>query len=268
MISDSPEARKKIAAGLRGAAAHFRRSILPLYTVDDRGYPAPLGTCVLLMVGSTPFMISAAHVLEVAPKQIIYIGGELLTAMTGHLTHTKATQGRDHDRIDISACKLAPRTVEYLGRVRFLAVSDIDVNHVLDYARPKPYLVVGFPVSKQPRLRDAVQDAYPMLIGTRLAPLSAFESEKLDPQHSLLFEFDIENVESEHGFGRAPSPYGISGGAVLDTSEFYSRNAVPKLVGIIVEHAGPQRQCLLATRMETVLGMLVRRYPELGADLR
>ncbi len=268
MSTNTSEVSKRLADGLEAAARHFERAVLPLYTNDERGYPATVGTSVLFKIGSTPFLISAAHVLELAPKEVIYIGGELLTAMTGHLTHTKMSHGRrDLDRIDISICKLAPKTLEYLGPVQFLTVDDVDRNHVLDYAKPRPYMAFGFPISKQPRVKDAVQDAYPMLVGTRLAPLRAFQAEKLDPNHSLLFEFDLENVETRHGSGGAPSPHGMSGGPVWDLSSFHWRGGAPKLVGIIVERAGPQRQWLLVTTMDTVIGMLVRRYPELRADL-
>jgi len=264
----TPEIRKRLADSLDAAAIHFRRAVLPLYTMDERGYPETVGTGVLFKIGSTPFLISAAHVLELSPKEIIYIGGELLTAMTGHLTHTKMSDGRrDLDRIDVSMCKLAPKTVEYLGAVQFLTIDDVDRNHVLDYDDPHPYMAFGFPISKQPRVKDAVQDAYPMLVGTRLAPISAFKAEKLDANHNFLFEFDLENVETREGGGPAPSPHGISGGPMWDIGAFHRSGFAPKLVGIITERRGPQRQWLLVTSMDTVIEMLVRRYPELLANL-
>jgi hypothetical protein len=256
--------RKGLADGLDAAAVHFRRAVLPLYTIDERGYPKTVGTGVFFKIGSTPFLISAAHVLDLAPKEVIYIGGELLTAMTGRLTHTNTSQ---RDLIDVSICELHAKTVEYLGRVQFLSVGDVDRNHVLNYVKPHPYLAFGFPISKQPKTKDGIQDAYPMLIGTRLAPLSAFKSEKLDPNHSLLFDFDMENVETRDGSGRAPAPHGISGGPVWDTWHFHFGGSKPKLVGIIIERRGPERQWLLATSMDTILEMLVRRYPELRTDL-
>jgi hypothetical protein len=174
----TPDVRKRLADGLNAAARYFRRAVLPLYTTDERGYPRTVGTGVFFKIGSTPFLISAAHVLDLSPKEIIYIGGEFLTAMTGHLTHTKMSH---RDLIDVSMCRLDAKTVEYLGPIQFLTIDDVDRNHILDYAKPHPYLAFGFPISKQPKIKDGVQDAYPMVIGTRLAPFHGRKLSSLPP---------------------------------------------------------------------------------------
>ena len=123
---------------------------VPLYVNDDYGRPQQYGTGFFVRANQSDFLVSAAHVLDIARTRNVffYSKPDTLRWLTGPVITTGHPDQRANDKLDIGVMRLTgdatppypevdkfPMPVSYL-KPRYLPRAD------------KHYVIVGFPATK------------------------------------------------------------------------------------------------------------------------
>jgi hypothetical protein len=232
------------------APASFDRCVLPLF-VPDGNRPKRLGCCVLVQLFGVHFVVTAEHVLRGTSDQPLFAGraGHNLIPMIGFTGYFPTSRGAEH--LDIAVMPLTESDLARFGGLWFVpevAVEDDIGPHAPNSVHD--YIVYGYPESNSQvrveRQRRNVKQ-FSFTVHTTLAKADISFREGIDPEAHLALEFDRENVTVRGRRHTAPSPHGISGGAV-----FHDVDGVLKLAGIMTEYRKNSR-VLVATRMTEVI---------------
>ena len=257
--------RRALAVGRRLTPA-----VRPLFALV-RDVPELVGTCVLLGVNETLFVLSAAHVLDERHRGLLIGGAKGVTDLAGDFISTTLPErgGRSADRNDVGIVRLATGVQRALSDLLVLTPADVDVDDrssIPGQAKPH-YLVLGYPSSKA---RASISERRVKCEGFILTalPASAATCEKLgvgDHSHVVL-DFEQRDVTSVDGRSTAPSLRGVSGGGVwsLGTSfDVEGRHAKLAAIGIEWHVRGPK--AIVGTRLALFVEVIRRHCPELSA---
>jgi hypothetical protein len=242
----------------------LRASVRPIHVSPDGLRMHPMGTCVFIEVDDIKYVVSAAHVLDRATdgSGLFVIGS----------TNTKPVQirgkfvvttlppgGRRRDPIDIGVWQVPQQVVPFLGNVRFLRMSDFSHNRMQSTRRL--YMAMGYPYSRNKRGVD--QGSRRITPTVRIYTGRVVQVPKLaaklgvsDASHFFLHFEKISHLEDGCKTNTF-SPYGMSGGALVDLGEIdsisqHSQSAVGHVAGLLLEWH-KQYRVIVAIKVQHVI---------------
>jgi hypothetical protein len=101
----------------------YNRAIRPVYGIARRGVaPKHIGSCVLLSLSGTRFLVTAGHVTDRAKTTTLHVAGtgELVPLSFHAGLTTNPEIPRDHDVYDFSVCALSEVMQQELGDVKYI----------------------------------------------------------------------------------------------------------------------------------------------------
>ena len=243
MEKAASEAKKKFASAIR-----------PIYAAGKEGKPVFIGSCILLEIEGSNYLLSAAHVIDQAKSHTIYVGGEVnLVLLEGDFVQSVAPNGvRSEDHYDFAWIRLADDFSIALGNVKFIEESEISQNRIEPKGRI--YMAVGYPRSKNKKANPTTRRLRPKLgsyystwtvLPDLYSELGLSGSDHITIVHGYLSRNYNGNIVNSFGV------WGMSGGALIDLGQM---NRLEDMVGEKVFDG------ILA-------GLLIEKYEEYSAIL-
>ena len=271
LIEDLAQARIHECA--MQAHAEFRPSIRPVYATDRfTGRSEHIGSCVLLDIGGTPTVSTAAHLIDEVKHAELSIAGlvgtRLVSIVGGRIKTTPDRGGvrRQFDHFDCAFWVPTDSAVEALGPVEFIKAPRI--SHNRSEVECRIYTAIGYPISRN---KDRVDHASGQLstgismytASVEAMPKLAAERGVSGNEHFFMrFGKHAFTADGEHmnTFG----PVGLSGGALLDLGDFSSPEVYalgakrkPLLSGMLIEHS-KQHRALVAVKIGPIVNGIRR----------
>jgi hypothetical protein len=262
-------ARNKYSSAVRAVYGINRRGVAPIH----------IGSCVLLSLGDTRFLVTAGHVTDHSKVTRLHVAGakELIPLSFDAGLTTNPSMRRDEDIYDFSVCILSHVMQMQLGDVTY--IPEKEIYEVFPLGRNRLRLVMGYPSSKNKKGIDNPRKR----VGGTLWSYVSFPVEDaaaasvlgVPSDDHLLIEFDHKKSINPDGIGtHSITPAGASGGAMFDLGKLDDpeRLAKPaqceaKLAGILTEYRS-RNKVIVATSMEPVLDVcrrLLSNLPTPGA---
>jgi hypothetical protein len=267
-----PDTEARIAAALHDTIAGIANPLLdavcPIYRRGKGGLPALEASSVVSKVGPQHFLLSAAHALAHVPEEPLSVGGaEEIIEIGGLFYRTSPSPTAGSDRFDLSVFPLSSEQVAALGPTRVINLAEMDPNERTDY-RPRVgscYLLLGYPASKQPPLRDNQMAAVPMMPVLQAADPRKYDELGFSPDTHLLLEFERRRMRSGTSEITAPIPRGVSGGGIWCIPNLTSLAPGPaRLVAIFTEYHERHHQTLVGVRIGAALTLIAQQFPTLA----
>lgn len=220
------------------------------------------GTGVFLQIADKHFLVTAAHVADIAFKDGLPFLVPRKAGQASHPLQLNFVDGHYVTEYDISVLELdQPTAAELKGFHDFLVINDLDPQPL----HPDAGLVVqGFPAQffriDEQRLMHVESLGW---ITTQVRGPYKEEWKHKD----LVLRYDPVAHNLEHQTGTTPRPFGLSGCGIwrIANSAYRPRDTLhpyPRLVGI--EHSTFRKDHVLAgTSISRVLDMIANAYPEL-----
>ena len=258
-----------LSANLEQAQHRVQGAVCPIYGNDERGRPQLIGSSVPFRLGTRSFLLTAAHVLDENRRTSLCVGGmsDLVPlAGTSYRTGTPSS-GRQGDKFDFGFIDISDTPQEQWLRYQFVTPDCLDVDDVP--AADSLYAFVGYPETRNKRLKGQKFQLSPMASVLMPTPLRRYDSLGLNPTAQFAGEFSRKQLDSKKRIVVGPEPHGISGGGVwrLGTPmEFATGTNAEKLVGLGIEYRR-SRSVLVGVRISLVVAALAEFFPELGENL-
>ncbi|MDB6130024.1 MAG: hypothetical protein JWM04_1131, partial [Verrucomicrobiales bacterium] len=223
---------------------------------------------VLIAIGSHRFLITAAHVLDGARGNPVYIGLQRgYIEISGVGKNTAASHGnRNDDRVDVAFISLDTVFADAAAEnYAFLPIQFVDVQD--NGADGTPYVVNGCPSKKVKREgRTFYPSTYELKITGRTH--DDYDGFGISPFTHIAMEFDRSKMTDGHGRRvHSPKLSGVSGGPVwkfIQTKTADGQAAFTRrLVGITIEHY-ESRRTLVGTRIAAALAMIRTGFPDIA----
>ncbi len=247
-------------------ANKYMKTVRPIYGSTEHGKPYHIGSCVLIETNSTPYLITAAHVIDHNKITTLYVGGESdLIQIEAEALITKINTGnRDDDKLDFSILPLSFGIVEKLGAVTFINESSFLNTDPTN--RGKQYLALGFPNSKNKKINNLVNKVsqnpfvYSSTLNTNRKTFNDVGAN--ESQHYLLNFCSKQSKDENNKEVNSVAPKGASGGGLffiegMDNLESYRPNAEcsGKLAGILIENHKKQK-VIITTKISVITSAL------------
>ena len=250
--------------------AEFWQTVCPIWFRVRNGYELH-GSGVLLRIGGSRFLASAAHVLDRILREDGWIGlpgGYFQIPLDGKLI-TPPHEGRKKDHVDVGFISLGESLASTMSDTyAFLPVHCLEVLD--DGKKGTPYIINGCPSKKVEKTDKTFR---PQLYEFRTTGLShnTYAALGLIPERQIAMEFDRKRMKNGLGqLVQSPKPNGVSGGPVwkmVSTTDASGNPAFTKsLAGIVIEHDEGKR-LLIATRIVAVLAGIAHAYPVLARHI-
>ena len=270
MFSLQKFTQKRLDELASGAQNKYHTIMRPIYGADKKSEPYHIGSCLLIQIGSAHFIATAAHIVDIAEKTTLYLGGlKKLIELNG--TFYKSGDDRKNDKFDCAIMKLSEDDLDKIDNLNFLTSDDLDPNDLLD--ENNLYFAFGYPTSqnKKKNLKDKKIKPYPLSFTGQMAKDYSYKNVRADKNIHLLISFHKQKTKDEGGKKMiAPDPYGFSGGGVwrlANWKEFAGINQPKfKLVGILTQWDS-ENAVLMATRISFLVEIIKYTYPELNCFL-
>jgi hypothetical protein len=238
----------------------YDSAVRPIYGIRRRGVaPIHIGSCVLLSLRDTRFLVTATHVIAHAKEIRLHVAGakELIPlSFDASLTTTP-------DLYDFSVCVPSQVMQMELGDVMY--IPEREIYETVPLGRNRLRMVMGYPTSKNKKGIDNPRKAYRRTLWTYINMSFAVEDTAAasilgaPTEDHLLNEFDHKNSLDLDGIGvHSITPHGASGGAMFDLGKMDVETlAKPaqceaKLAGILTEYR-PRNKVIVATSMKPML---------------
>lgn len=244
------------------------KTIIPIIGSTETGNPCPVGSGILLAVGSERFLITAAHVLDENKITSLYLPGESeLIEISGPARQSRPPKNdRSLDHLDTAYVHLSDEIVCRISKVFwFLSPEFIDVSDVS--TEGKHYMFTGYPhkaiePSRRKRKISAQLHSYTDLAsgGEVYARVNA------NPDLNIVINFDAKQAKDENGRTVTPKERrGMSGGGVWNAVSGPRVLGMPnvRLCGVAIEHH-KKHKCLVATKINFVLESIRADFPALS----
>ncbi len=245
----------------------YLKSVRPIYGSTQHGNPDHIGSCILIKINKTPYLITAAHVIDHNKDTTLYIGGESdLIQIEAEALITKPNTGnRDDDKLDFSILLLSSNFIKKLGAVTF-----IDESSFINTSLPNKglYLALGFPNSKNKNTRNVENKVSqnPFVYSSTLNTDSeAFIKVGANESYHYLLQFGKYSKNENDKKVNSIGPKGVSGGGLfliedMGSPESYRANAKcsGKLAGILIENHKNQK-VIMATKISVVIDALTSK---------
>lgn len=259
---DPAKARAAEEKILRGSRLPFGAT-WPIYTEGPR-LPDHIGSAVLLYLGATHFLLTAAHVVEPHRARPLYLGiaGEVALVGGRFITSAPPASGRrEDDPVDLAV--IVPETSGWPALPPGAAIGPDD----LAPAAPPPgrdfHLLLGYPRTRQPReLRNQSLDCAAIVhVGHAAAP-GACRAASYNPEANVLLDFDKGDTYSATGKITASDPYGMSGGGIWHAPDLLTApSPTVKLAAVAIAWRRRAKN-ILGTRIGPALALIAREFPD------
>jgi len=259
-------------------AKEYMKSVRPIYGSNEHRKPYHIGSCVLIEVGSSKYLVTAAHVIDHNEITTLYVsGGSDLIQIEAEALITKPSTGnRDDDKLDFAILPLSTDIIEKIGTVAFIKESSI--LNTTPKSKGKLYLALGFPNSKNKKVNnpDKKVTQNPFVYSSTLNSDSKIFSKvgATESQHYLLDFCSKHSKDKNNNVVNSIAPKGASGGALffiegMNDPESYRPNTecTGKLVGILIENHKKQK-VILATKISVVTNALTKASSGRAKDAR
>ena len=250
------------------AARVFHSSVRPIFASLDGTRPELIGSCFLLYVDGTKYVVTAAHIVDWTATHAIYVGGTVGTQPVQIVGEIKSTRepsgGRKNDKFDCAFWKVSADAERELGAVTFLDDSRVSRNQVSRENRF--YLSMGYPVSRNKgnisNAKRTIQTALSKYTG-QIEEIPAL-AKKLNVSGAEHFFLKFAKFSGTANGEKVSSfkPQGVSGGALIDLGNFATIEKFSPgskhagyLSGMMIEHH-PDHRALVAVRIEYVLNAI------------
>lgn len=250
----------------------FFSAVRPCFVLDDINQPVAVGSCFFLQLDGSRYLLTAAHVLDEAENNQVYVsagsGFELLTGLFG--VTEKPGGDRNNDYYDFAFVELSDAQCDNLGATSFITESMISHNRS-DKER-RGYMALGFPEQMQLTnydVRRIFTEAW-TYVGFHRPNQALNESLGISGEQHFAIRFD-QRVKTFKGAERdAPNPKGTSGGILIDLGNFDPEKMRPNtpctglLSGILIEHRC-EHGIILAADIRFIVEQM-RRAGKMGRD--
>lgn len=218
-----------------------------------------IGSGVFVQIGNDKYLISAAHVLE--PEyvgQMTIPNGEILIEIEGNLMVTKVPKGgcREDDEIDLGIVKLTEDcSKEIEKRFRFLAITDIDFEHI--ELESHQYMFCGYPVETT-KVEEMKANPIPLKVRTKIVKKKFQTVPTYVVGSKWILDFDRSrqfNI-SKHEIESPPHPKGVSGAGLWSIPVNLNipfEETEMKLIGIMTDYFEMGDHAVCATNINIVM---------------
>lgn len=263
MIGEATNIR---AARQRAAAAAeklFLPATLPIYSADEMR-PDQIGTAILISIGGTRFLLTAAHVLDECEDAGMFAGADgQFVPISGRASITLKVAGkREDDHFDIAVIPLEGELETSLAGIAAVDEKSIDWN-------PRPISGHLFSAFGFPNTRNKITERS----STKVKPEALQHTDHIVDDPTSAKKLPDGGIHHLHlGYGRrandadgnaqnAIKPRGMSGGPLIDLGKLSDpevlegrASTVPKLVAIVTERGVGLN--LVCTKMSVVRKVL------------
>lgn len=257
--------RDKLLDIINDKSKQVQDAVRPIYLQNSRNQFELLGSSVLIRIASQSFLITAAHVTDIAKEQPIFICGtnSLINPEAKFYSTCKLPSGdRKDDKLDLSVVPLSEDIINKLGHsCLFLGLDGIDAAE-----RSEPnsiYITIGYPGTKQPKQKGNQLYYIPMTLGTIEVPVDKYQHCGINPNTNLLLRFTKKKVHNKLRLETAPNPHGMSGGGVWRVD---SPSDCARLVAIQHEYRDSEHM-IIATRIGLCFYVIGDHFPNLRQHL-
>jgi hypothetical protein len=244
-------------------AQQFIKSIRAIYCSTEQGTPDHIGTCILVQVKQTKYLLTAAHVIDNNEYSSLYIGGETgLVLIEGNFVCTEKTDsGRENDYYDFAWLALSEELINRIGDVDF--VSDDRFSSYSGATEGRLYLALGYPNSKNKKVNHQNRSVKPHYLkySSTVKPNSAL-CQKLGISGEQHYFLDYNSKHSKNSEGlivNSVGPRGISGGALIDMGNISKPEqyilGMPcsgRLAGMLIENH-KEHKAMLAVKLDFII---------------
>ena len=248
-----------------GVLSEIEASTVPLYSPKNLvGVPEVIATGVLLAIRECVFLLTAAHAIEQfnGYPVLLTIDDRFVPAY-GESYRTKLPQSGTHvhDPLDAAVLRIDGDARDKLLPA-CLALEDLHPTF-----RPYDirYCVAGYPRRTTRREgRALIHDLQAMALAGQ--PIGAYEKLGLSPTLYIVMEFG-KRLITRHGFAKAPSIRGMSGGGVWIVPALQNSPLRRKLAGIFIE-TRKNRSVAVGTSISVHLSLILAYHPELEETIK
>jgi hypothetical protein len=213
------------------------KNVCPIYCESPDRLLSHIGSGVLMQIGESKFILTAAHVLDHRSEGTLCMPGDAeLVPINGVFRSTDIPDGgsREDDKVDVGFCRLDEQTVNSIASHSFLSVTEIVADEKPVFGRL--YSFVGFPNTRN-EVRYNIRPAPFSFLNTPLTT-DLYKHYILDSNIHIAVKYDKKRtVGPNHKPISFPDPHGLSGGGlwgweILDRFKVGNPEVSPKLVGI------------------------------------
>ncbi|CAB3967382.1 hypothetical protein BCO9919_02726 [Burkholderia cenocepacia] len=252
----------------QAAVVALGNAVRPVYRADDRGRPDHEGSCILLHLRNTKYVLTASHVIEAGANcdSNLYIGGERkFVKMSGICYRSPAPDGVLKDRFDFALMPLSDDDISSLGAVNY--ITEATLSKAQARSKGHVYSVIGYPNTKN-RGIDEQRSAAPSnrwsYFSVSRDGTEVSRKIKVDGDQHIFIGYDKYSLDAAGKRVTAVRTKGVSGGAVIDLGRLSDPEALdpeasftPRLAGLFVEYHKDKR-IMVATRIGFILDSLER----------
>ena len=235
---------------------------VPLYQ-DHNGRPSLHGTGFFVKVGSSSFLVSAAHVMDTAGDNGLYFfsSPRVRRHLAGKLLRTGPKEKRSDDLIDIGVLKLEGGATPPYPDVNKFAM---DLTYLRPKYRPRTgrsYVLIGFPGTKS-RTDPHAQTVEVKPHAFRLSPIDegAYDRHGVSPDTHVVLDLDLKRgFDLQGNHQHFPKPQGMSGAPIIVLYEHSGEGdaRVFPVVGVATTYRKAER-VLIATDIGFVIDAIHR----------
>jgi hypothetical protein len=253
------EGGRQLVAAIDEATDVLTSFVVPLY-VHDNGRPSHLGSGFFIKAGTTCFLVSAAHVLEIMTKRPLfhYVTPTMTRTLTGELRLNRWEGDREKDPVDVGVLKLRDSVPPYPDVHKY----PMDISYLRPRLLPrsgKIYTIIEFPASRtkvNPVSKQINATAY--AYRNRSAAYDKYHAFGVSPDTHVVLPLDLkDNVDSSGRHRNFPRPQGMSGSpiSVLVEEEMSDDSRVFPVVAVATKYLKSNR-AILATDIEVAARMI------------
>jgi hypothetical protein len=208
----------KYTESIEKAIALLAKFSVPLY-FKQNDHPVLYGTGFFVKDGSDFFLVSAAHVFDMAKNDglFFYSSPGIIRHLSGTMLRTSGEADRNKDLIDIGVLKLSKGYTPPYPEVDKFAM---DISYLRPGYRPrtgKNYVLIGFPATKSNLNRqNATITAAPYAFMNSSINEPEYCQHGLDPDTHLVLHLNLKKgfaVDGSHT--HYPKPQGMSGAPIV-----------------------------------------------------
>lgn len=241
--------------------------VCPIYCESPTPRLSHIGSGVLLQIGESKFILTAAHVLDHRSEGTLCIPGDgLLIPINGTFRSTDIPKGRarEDDKVDIGFCRLDDQTVNAIASYSYLPATEIIADEKPVFGRL--YSFIGYPNTRN-EVRYKIRPNPFSFLNTPLT-IDLYSQYKLDTNIHIAVKYDKKRtVSANHKPISFPDPHGLSGGGlwaweIRDRFKVGNPEVSPKLVGITTGYT-TDKKAWFATKIGIALECVRTTFQDL-----